>query len=101
MTERQQQERYWRLVEICLVEILGLSPDQAAAAIAQTRARWRQRRELGYHTEPFYTAVDLAHATTPRLQRIKLADRLWAQHAAQYETLVRAAGQTDGVSSPA
>lgn len=56
---------YWKTVLDCLVEIHGLRPTRARAAVAASRARLDSappeiNRDLFYHMEPFDVAGSLA-----------------------------------------
>jgi hypothetical protein len=65
MSVADTDEKYWRVVEECLVELHGLSREEAAARWRDYRRRLARYRDpavadLAYHDEPLYVANDLA-----------------------------------------
>ena len=65
MNGLSSEERYWHIVEDCLVELHGFSRTEAAPLWKELLRRLREHPEPGveeitYHDEPLYVANDLA-----------------------------------------
>src|SRR6266511_4408762 len=64
MLEQWERDRYWQIIEDCLVELHGLTRQDAAARCEDRRRRLGEGRneedDLFYHNEELYVANALA-----------------------------------------
>ena len=88
MNELSSEEKFWRIVEDCLVELHGLPRAEAVARWQDLLRRLREHpdgdvEEITYHDEPLYVADALAgrdlddHAVGPQYRAIQA--RYWPQ----------------------
>ena len=84
------KDSYWRVVEECLVQFHGFDPLRAINEGRAARRRFEAAPpgvsgDLIYHTEPFYTACDLAG-----LADLKEQERLLANRRPDYDLILSA-----------
>jgi hypothetical protein len=83
---------YWQVVADCLTRFLPEAPmtanEQVAREIEAARRRKRPKRDLRFHTDAIYTAVELAYPELDVPDCNRLGNALLAQRQTEYNEII-------------